>query len=188
MHEMSVDYVVRHGAPTLAGIKTGNLFPCAFTDRAEFLGELREINRVLVPRGLRLLPLRMSASRALLYLFRPDRLSRDLDRKEARRLLEKAGYREVDQRLCLRELTRRLRSEGDFPHEIGLFLSYPPEDVRGFMEHHGRNCKCVGCWKVYGDEAAARRRFAAYQSCTANYCKRREKGASLEFLTVPGLS
>ncbi|MFQ9411752.1 MAG: DUF3793 family protein [Evtepia gabavorous] len=42
----------------------------------------------------------------------------------------------------------------------------------------------MGCWKVYGDEAAARRQFAAYKSCTANYCRRRASGASLEGLTV----
>ena len=33
-------------------------------------------------------------------------------------------------------------------------------------------------------EAAARRQFAAYKSCTANYCRRRASGASLEGLTV----
>ena len=24
---------------------------------------------------------------------------------------------------------------GEFPHEVGLFLSYPPEDVKGFDEY-----------------------------------------------------
>ena len=182
---MSVDDVIRHGAPTLAGIKTGNLFPCGFSSRKELAIQLRQINRVLVPRGLRLLPLRLGEDRALLYLFRPARLDRDLARREAGRLLDRAGYRDKDQLACLRELIRRLRAEKEFPHEIGLFLDYPPEDVLGFMEHRGRDCKCVGCWKVYGDEAAARRRFAAYKSCTGNYCRRRAKGASLETLTVP---
>lgn len=185
---MSVDDVIRHGAPTLAGLKTGNLFPCRFSTRKELAEQLREINRVLVPRGLRLLPLRLEERRVLLYLYRPDRLSRDLSRQEVSRLLDKAGYRGKDQRACLRELARRLRLGGDFPHEIGLFLGYPPEDVQGFIDHRGKNCKCVGCWKVYGDEAAARRRFAAYKSCTGSYCSRRADGASLEALTVPAVS
>ena len=34
-------------------------------------------------------------------------------------------------------LIHRLRSEGEFPHEIGLFLSYPPEDVLGFICNRG---------------------------------------------------
>ncbi len=182
---MSVDDVIRHGAPTLAGIKTGNLFPCRFSSREEMLSQLRQMNRVLVPRGLRLLPLRMEKERVLLYLFRPTRLSRDLSRREAGQLLDKAGYPDMDPPACLRELIRRFRLRKDFPHEIGLFLGYPPEDVRGFIEHGGRDCKCVGCWKVYGDEGAARRQFAAYRSCTNSYCRRREGGASLEDLAVP---
>lgn len=182
---MSVEDLIRHGAPTLAGLKTGNLFPCAFSSRRELAAQLRDFNRVLVPRGLRLLPLRLGADKALLYLFRPARLSRDLAGREAGRLLDRAGYGARDQRSCLRELSRRLRAGGPFPHEIGLFLDYPPEDVAGFMEHGGKGCKCVGCWKVYGDEAAARRRFTAYKSCTGNYCRRRARGASLESLTVP---
>ena len=162
---MSIDYVIQHAAPTLAGIKTGNLFPCTFASTQDMVRDLREVNRVLVPRGLRLLPLRWKDDRALLYLFRPADLSRDLAGQEA----------------------RRLREGEEFPHEIGLFLGYPPEDVAGFMTNRGKNCKCVGCWKVYGDEYAARRRFAAYQSCTANYCRRRAGGASLEGLTVSRL-
>ncbi len=182
---MAVDDVIRHGAPTLAGLKTGNLFPCSFTDRGELLAQLRLVNRVLVPRGLRLLPLRLGEDRGLLYLFRPARLSRDLAEREAGRILDRAGYRERDWIPCLRELRRRPGAGEDFPHEIGLFLGYPPEDVRGFIEHRGRNCKCAGCWKVYGDPDKARRRFSAYRRCTGNYCRRRAKGATLEALTVP---
>lgn len=182
---MAVEDVIRHGAPTLAGLKTGNLFPCSFSDRGELLTQLRLVNRVLVPRGLRLLPLRLGEGRALLYLFRPARLSEDLAEGEAGRILDRAGYRDRAWIPCLRELKRRLQSGEDFPHEIGLFLGYPPEDVRGFMEHRGRNCKCSGCWKVYGDEESARRRFADFRRCTGNYCRRWAKGASLETLTVP---
>ncbi len=181
---MSVDYVIQHGAPTLADLKTGNLFPCAYSARPALLRDLREINQVLVPRGLRLLPLRLEEDKALLYLFRPDRLDRDLARREARQLLRQAGYRDFAQQSCLRELTRRLRAREEFPHEIGLFLSYPPEDVRGFIEHQGKHCKCSGCWKVYGDPAAARQRFDAYRACTDSYCAQRAEGASLASLTV----
>ena len=49
--EMSEDYVIRHAAPTLAGIKTGNLFPCTFSSPQALVGDLRAMNQVLVPRG-----------------------------------------------------------------------------------------------------------------------------------------
>lgn len=181
---MSVNYIIQHAAPTLAGLKTGNLFPCPFSAQEDLIRDLRTVNQVLVPRGLRLLPLRLEPTRALLYLFRPDRLSQDLARQEARFLLGQAGYSEIKPLPCLRELIRRLNANQAFPHEIGLFLGYPPEDVRGFIEHRGQGCKCVGCWKVYGDENAARQRFAAFRSCTASYCQQLASGASLEHLTV----
>ena len=63
---MAVEDVVRHGTPTLAGLKTGNLCPCSFSDRGELLSQLRLVNRVLVPRGLRLLPLRLLGLRSCL--------------------------------------------------------------------------------------------------------------------------
>lgn len=50
----------------------------------------------------------------------------------------------------------KLQSDPDFPHEIGLFLGYPAEDVKGFIENKAACSKCSGCWKVYGDEQAAR--------------------------------
>ena len=49
--------ICRTTAPTLAGIKTGNLFPCTFSSPQALVGDLRAMNQVLVPRGLRLVPL-----------------------------------------------------------------------------------------------------------------------------------
>lgn len=70
---MSEELLIRQGAPTLAGIKTGSLFPCACVCRATLLTEIRRINRTLTPKGLCLLPLRIADGRALLYLYRPAR-------------------------------------------------------------------------------------------------------------------
>ena len=64
---MSEELLIRQGAPTLAGIKTGSLFPCACACRAALLTEIRRINRTLTPKGLCLLPLRIADGRALLY-------------------------------------------------------------------------------------------------------------------------
>ena len=71
---MSEETVVRQCAPTLAGIKTGSLFPCKYEDEQQLLAEIREMNRILVPQGLCLLPARHENGPALLYLYRPLRL------------------------------------------------------------------------------------------------------------------
>ena len=49
---------------------------------------------------------------------------------------------------------------------MGLFLGYPPEDVRGFIENRAAGCKLIGCWKVYGDVDAAKEKFASFERCT----------------------
>ena len=180
---MSDELMVRQCAPTLAGIKTGSLFSCPYESREELLMEIRDLNRRLVPKGLYLLPMRFGR-RATLYLFRPARLSRDLTNAQAAEILADAGYQGKNAGQCLAELARRLRTEKQFPHEVGLFLSYPPEDVKGFIDNQAGSFKCVGLWKVYGDEARARALFRRYDRCTADYCRCLHAGCGLDDLAV----
>jgi hypothetical protein len=46
-----------------------------------------------------------------------------------------------------------------FPHEIGMFLGYPPKDVVAFIKNNGQNCICCRYWKVYHDEKEALEAF-----------------------------
>lgn len=182
---MSEAYLVNYCAPTMAGIKTGNLFSCFFSSRDELADDIRRYNRVFVPKGLFLIPLKISGNRALLYLFRKDRLADDLSDQSAGSILAKIGYRTEDYRSCISQLIRRLRSTDGFPHEIGLFLSYPPEDVIGFVNQGADKCKLVGYWKVYGDVNKAKHIFNEYDMCTLDYKTRVEHGFALESLIVP---
>lgn len=174
--------LIRQCAPTLAGLKSGSLFlyPCPFSPslRATLLGW----NRLLIPNGLRILPLRADHRGTLLYLYRPKFLSADLTAPTALCLLARCGYSVGDPNRCLVQLIRRLQKPDFFPHEIGLFLGYPPEDVQGFMEHRGRHFKCAGLWKVYGDADAAQETFRQYRLCTAFYCARWAAGSRLDQL------
>ena len=63
---MSEEYVVRQCAPTLAGIKTGSLFPCPYQSRQALMSEIRALNRRLSPKGLILLPVRYLDGKALI--------------------------------------------------------------------------------------------------------------------------
>ncbi|MBE5948818.1 MAG: DUF3793 family protein, partial [Lachnospiraceae bacterium] len=64
---MSEDMIVRHCSPTLAGLKTGNMFTCRFLDVTEMRDTLRRLNRKLGKKGLRILPLRFKKNQALVY-------------------------------------------------------------------------------------------------------------------------
>lgn len=183
---MSEEMIVRHCSPTLAGMKTGNMFTCAFAGIAEMRDSIRQWNKLLVKKGLRILPLRFQNGRALIYIYRPSRLCRDLQHETACRLLQERGYGMETPERCVLQLIKRLGECEEFPHEIGLFLGYPPEDVCGFIENRNQDCKCVGCWKVYSDAETAQKLFAKYKKCTDVYCAQLAKGRSIERLTVAG--
>lgn len=183
--EFSEDLLVRHCAPTLAGLKTGSIFSCTFAGQHAMTDCLRRLNRTLGQKGLRVLPLRRRQNRVLIYVFRPARLCRDLTDHAACQLLHDRGYRSLNAAACIAHLTRRLAENAEFPHEIGLFLGYPPEDVRGFIESRAEHFKCAGCWKVYGDDAAAQKQFIQYKKCTHVYCREFARGCPLERLTLP---
>ena len=111
-------------------------------------------------------------------------LRRDLRDARASELLRQAGYEDESCARCVARLACRFRESGEFPHEVGLFLSYPPEDVKGFIDHRANDFKCAGLWKVYGDEAKAQALFAKFKKCTEIYCALWQSGSKLEQLAV----
>ena len=180
---MSDEILIRCCAPTMACLKTGSMFSYTFDSRKQMIEELRHLNRQLRHKGLRLLPLRWRDGKALLYLYRPKWLERDLHNPLSRKLLSECGYTDENASICLARLISRLRAEDDFPHEVGLFLGYPPADVDGFM-HRKDSYKLCGLWKVYDDVESAVRQFARCRHCTEVYLNCLSRGFSLDRLAV----
>ena len=178
--------MIRHCSPTLAGIKTGSLFSCDCSCRKELTKALSGLNRKLVPKGIRILPFRIHRGRALIYVYRPRALESDLADQRVRELLLQYGYLPENLNACVLHLIHRLRSMEEFPHEIGLFLSCPPEDVLGFILNGACHYKCLGCWKVYGNEQEAKSIFEKYNLCSKEYFQQWKEGKSIEQLTVAG--
>ncbi len=182
---MSEQLLVAHCSPTLAGIKTGSLFACEYPCRKKLFCVVRRWNRMLNPKGVYVRAFCSQPGRALMYVYRKKKLEQELHMPEARAFLETYGYdRESGLPEIFALLSRRLRESREFPHEIGLFLGYPLADVKGFIENRGRNCKCAGCWKVYGDEQTAQKLFMKYRKCTDVYCRKLKEGTPILRLTV----
>ncbi len=176
--------IVKHYSPTLAGIKTGSLFTVFNKERRIILSEIRHLNRMLSWKGIRVVPVKFSGRYTLIYIYRPSMLERDLSEPEARSILEEKGYTGINSDYCLAELIRNLEKYDDFPHEIGLFLGYPPEDVKGFMDSPNGGYKLSGCWKVYGNREQAEQKFRDFKKCTESYEKAVDMGVPLLNLTV----
>lgn len=183
---MTEKVIIKHCSPTLAGMKTGSMFTCPYADKKDMCVKMKYWNSLLKEKGIRVIPLRYKDGTALIYLYRTSKLSEDLKDGTARQLLKERGYEISVPERCICKLMKRLVECDEFPHEVGLFLGYPPEDVCGFIENGARNCKCVGCWKVYGDEQEARNTFELYEKCTAAYYEQLANGVSIDRLTVAG--
>ena len=181
---MGDQLLIRLCSPTLAGLKTGNLFTVECEDREDFNREVREFNSRLAAKGIRMIPVKYSKGYALIYLYRPEFLKRDFTDKQVCKVLKEKGYSYSNADLCVAQLARHLAKDSSFPHEIGLFLGYPVEDVLGFMKSPDDGVKYTGFWKVYGDKEYALKTFEKYKKCTEIYSKAHKNGTPLEKLTV----
>ena len=181
---MQEEVIIRHCSPTLAGIKTGNIFTYSYDCENTMRDELRSLNKRLVPKGLCAVPLRYTYGKALIYVFRPSSLECDLSCPKACKLLKNLGYSCGSCPKYITQLINRLKESQEFPHEIGLFLGYPLEDVLGFINNKGRNCKYIGCWKVYSDEEICKKIFTKYKSCKETYLKKLSEGMTIDQLIV----
>mgnify|MGYP003307521932 CR=1 FL=1 len=163
-------------APTLAGIKPGSLFSMQISpdDLTHLRTQLPDLRLVVLAQ----------AQKKLLYLFRRFRRTGMRSPASVCEGLLPLGYTSFTIGAALHHLRTRLAHTSGFPHEIGIFLGYPLEDVQGFIQHHGQNCLLSGCWKVYTHAEAAQRTFAAYRTCRQQLLQRYAEGVPLRQLIV----
>ena len=177
-------YLVNHCAPTLASLKTANLFHYTCTSEEELQNHLLRLNEMLAIKGVSLMVLSKTLSGALIYVYRIKKLEQDLANKSAICILKRYNYTEFSAEKALEYLAERMQQMDGFPHEIGLFLGYPPGDVAGYIHHSGKNCKCSGCWKVYCNECEARKMFCRFEKCKQMYRLMFQKGKTICQLTI----
>lgn len=182
---MSEQSIIAYAAPTLANLKCASLFNAKFTDINVLKDEIRTLNHLYRKKGLCFILLRVKKQTALIYVCRPAKLLEILADPAVQAFLMAAGYRDLRLGACLCVLMAHLKTDA-FPHEIGVFLGYPLEDVQAFIENKGRNFKCAGMWKVYTDEGRAKKLFALYKSCSQFYCQCFACGFTLSELTAEG--
>lgn len=184
---MTEKLIVNCCAPTLAGLKTGSMFTCDYDLEKNLMCSICNLNKRLKFKGVSAIPLRWKNGKALIYIFRPDKLSQDLNLSESREILNSLGY-EYDTNKCLAKLLMRMRTDkkrfNDFPHEVGLFLGYPPSDVKAFIDCNGKGYKFIGGWKSYDESEKTKDLFEKFSKCTLVYKEAINNGIGLEKLTV----
>ena len=177
-------YLITYCAPTLAALKPASLFCYPLGERKDLDEQLARWVPRLDQRGLALVVLRRDEDRALLYLCHRRLLQAELNRPDSAAFLRRYGYDTTGLVPALERLRQRIQEAEGFPHEIGVFLGYPLEDVVGFIENRGQNCKVTGYWKVYGDEDRARALFARFRKCHEVYARLWRLGRPVERMIV----
>lgn len=144
---------------------------------------ITDFNRNMRAKKVRLLPIGKGMGRTLLYIYRPDKLEKDLNCRQCMDFLRKMGYPVGRPCACIKEYADRLSRSKCFLHEIGFFLGYPSEDVISFIEKGPEKSLCCGVWRAYTEKEKAIRAFEQFKQCRENYYFSWKAGKSLNELT-----
>jgi hypothetical protein len=144
--------------PVIGGIKPASMMRLPWDELGRAWASWgEEICRAL---DLSAVILRQNPAGALLLLYRQRMLKRALKGPSGRRLRSLSYPVESGLDPCLACLTSRFSDPARFPHEVGIFLGYPLEDVIAFCAGTSSPHDCRGYWKVYHRPEKAKRAFA----------------------------
>ncbi len=166
-------------APLLMGIKISNMLIVDLNDKERVKDTFQES-------ALSFYILYMSDRKAVYLVYNGELLVKYLRKKENQKLLRILGYHEYDLISILMELARRyqgyMQSANAFPHELGLLLGYPLEDVMGFIINHGQNPLYTGYWKVYENLGEKLILFEQYQKAKERVIRLVAQGVSIRHI------
>ena len=139
--------------------------------------------------GIRLDVVGVNKGRLQLLVWNEGLVSQVLEDADVREFMVAQGFDASDASALMAQIRRRLCNfhlgiSADYPHEIGVILGYPLEDVLGFI-HHDREVE-RGPWRVYGNVENARRCFERMQQSQEAYQRLYEQGMTLGALVRRG--
>lgn len=117
---------------------------------------------ILENMNLNYIRLRENNTLLVMLIYNRQLLESCLNKKDNKRFLSKLGYNKND------NIDNRLNKLQDnyakynCPHELGIFLGYPVEDVDDFMNNTTKECLACGYWKVYNNYEHAKDIFRLY--------------------------
>jgi len=148
-------------APTLRGNKPSSILTLKKQRKDVFLIWNRYKKEICSELGLEFYELVKREDSTTVMFYRKHSLDQHLRQEKNEVYLDKIGYHihtSFDEKLRL----LRRRYSNICPHEMGIFLGIPVEDVCGFVKQQGKNCLLCRYWKVYHDPLRAQKIFDHY--------------------------
>ena len=178
---MSLDkMIIRYCAPALCGIKASSMF---FIKNQNFQESIfQQWKKMLFERGFMSFAIPLSESSTGILISNVCWVRKILEDPFVQAYLSEKDYHCNGLFEFVDEFSNRVNSCQGFPHEIGVILGYPIEDVIEFENHQGRNCKYCGIWKSYSNTDDAKDFQCRYKNC-CGLCERLyNEGYSLEYI------
>lgn len=154
-------YLEYKTAPTRKGVKPSSLISFS-TQNKNLYGLWNDYkDQVCLHLGLQFFELKKTHDWLLVLFYDYSMLEETTSSHTNQSFLHKMGYEHADtldeRLLCLKKRFKRM-----CPHEIGVFLGIPIEDVYGFIRHKGRGFLMCKYWKVYHNLEQAKNLFECY--------------------------
>ena len=166
-------------APVISGLKISNLLITALTNETFIINLFKNSD-------IDVLKLASSKDKVFFLVYRKDPLKEYLSSNDVNKLLIEYGYESDELSYVLHEFSLRynfcLNNFTPFPHELGLILGYPVEDVIKFVKYKGKNYLHVGYWKVYEDPKTKLELFEKFDSATEAFSKLVGRGVSINHI------
>lgn len=180
MKDVFEQVFVRHTSATLKGYKAGSHFVYRPDCDEAFQIELQSFNKMLHEKDIRICTTDRKDGSKQVLVYRPSMIEDMLSQSGYRCFLCQLGY-PVDEghEANIIYLLAKMKNDEDFPHEMGLFLGYPLDDVLGFIANKGKNYAFCGLWKVYTQPEKAKERFKLFQRCREHCLECLRQGQSV---------
>lgn len=152
--------IVMQCAPVIAGLKISNLLIVGNHNR-------EHVKTILKKTGLCWKELLNLNNQTTFLVYQSEKLKEYLMQQNVQDLMKRLGYQSCTQQELVENVQKKYRDymvyRGAFPHEMGLLLGYPAEDVYGFIENDGKNFLFSGYWKVYENMPAKKKLFMKFE-------------------------
>lgn len=148
-------------SPVIGGLKPSSTITLSY-DKKEYSIWSNYKKEFLEILKLKEIVLRKGTKAEIILIYNEENLLNCINKKDNREFLNKLGY---DLTLTLEEnldiLVYRYEKY-HCPHELGVFLGIPIEDVIDFMECSDKKCLMCGYWKVFNNYNNAKDIFNKY--------------------------
>jgi hypothetical protein len=162
-------------APTLAKEKASSLLTFSNNNR-NLKNTWEEIKSQIENKlNVKFIELKKDEESAVVLFYNEEKLNNVIREVRNIQFLKRFGYnKEMNLKECLLLLSKRF--ENTCPHEIGIFLGYPVDDVVFFIDYPNKKCKMVGYWKVYHNIEEAKNTFSKFDQIKHNFIKHMMEG------------